>query len=57
MPAIRSNEDLLGFRKKERNPLQRGYVVKDIGFTMGESVLSLSPIHGSEDNKIRSASE
>jgi hypothetical protein len=43
-------------QKKETNPLQRGHV-KDIGSTVGETVLSLSPIHGGEDNKLGSASD
>jgi len=32
-------------RKKERNPLQKDHL-KDIGFTVGETILSLSPILG-----------
>jgi hypothetical protein len=36
-----SSEHLHG--RKERNPLHRGHV-KDIGYTLGETILSLSPI-------------
>jgi hypothetical protein len=42
--------------EKERNPLQRGHV-KDIGSTVGETVLSLSPILGGGKNKLGSASD
>ena len=38
------------YRKKKRNPLQKGMIR-----TVGEAVLSLSPIHGGEDNKLGSA--
>ena len=38
-------------RKKERKKFQRGHV-KDIGSTVGETILSLSRIPGGEDNKL-----
>jgi hypothetical protein len=43
-------------RKIEKNPVQRGHV-KDIGSTVGETFLSLSPILGGDDNKLGSASD
>ena len=41
-------------KRKERNSLQKGHV-KDIGSTPCETILSLSPIPGGENNKLGSA--
>ena len=43
-------------KKKKKKNFQIGRF-KDIGSTVGEIVLSLSPIHGGENNKLGSASD